>query len=301
MESAQSRNKNRMLSHAMALVTIIMWSSAFPGLRYSLVYYSPHALMLLRFLFASATLAAIGAVRKIRLPERKDIPKFAGGGLVGIFLYMLLLNYGTVTVVSGVASFIIASAPVFTIILSRLILKEVAGGVSWIGVAVSFCGLVVIMLSQTAEFSFSSGVLLILGAAVATSAHNIIQRSFLKKYSPLEATTYTILSATAMMLVFAPALVRELPSSPPDVDLVVAYIGLFPAGLGYLTWNFALSKAEKTTHVTVFLYLSPFLSSLLGFFWLGETFSPWALLGGVVIIAGMVLTNLPGKDGGKGT
>jgi len=279
----------------MALVTIIMWSSAFPGLRYSLVYYSPRALMLLRFLFASATLAAIGAIRKIRLPERKDIPKFAGGGLVGIFLYMLLLNYGTVTVVSGVASFIIASAPVFTIILSRLVLKEVVRHVAWIGVMVSFCGLVVIMLSQSEGFEFSTGVLLILGAALATSGHNVIQRSFLKKYSPLEATTYTILSATALMLAFIPALVRELPASPPAVDLVVAYTGVFPAALGYLTWNFALSKAEKTTHVTVFLYLSPFLSSLLGFFWLGETFSPWTMLGGVVIIAGMVLANLPGK------
>jgi len=297
MENQQPKKKNRTLAYTMAMITIIMWSSAFPGLRYSLEYYSPLAIMLLRFLIASATLLLIGAIRKTRLPEKKDLPKFAVAGLVGIFMYMILLNYGSVTVVSGVASFIIASSPVFTIILSRLVLKEIVRPIAWIGVAISFCGLVAIMLSQTSEFSFSLGVLLILGAAISTSGHNVMQRSFLKKYTALEATTYTVLAATVFMLAFAPSLIRELPSSPIDVNLVVAYMGVFPAGLGYLTWSIALSNAEKTTYVTVFLYLSPFLSSLLGFFWLGETFSMWTLLGGLVIIAGMALTNLSGKHG----
>jgi len=251
--------------------------------------------MPLRFIFGSVTLVLIGAIRRIRLPEKKDLPRFALAGLIGIFSYMILLNYGSVTVVSGVASFIIASSPVFTIIMSRLVLKEIVRPISWIGVAVSFCGLVVIMLSQTEGFTFSLGVLLILGAAIATSGHNVMQRSFLKKYTSLEATTYTVLAATAFMLIFAPNLVRELPGSPLNVNLIVAYMGIFPAALGYLTWNVALSYAEKTTHVTVFLYLSPFLSSLLGFFWLGETFSLWTLLGGIVIIAGMALTNLRKK------
>jgi len=255
--------------------------------------------MLLRFLFASATLSVIGIARKIRLPEKKDLPKFLAGGFVGVFLYMLFFNIGTASVVSGVSGFIIASAPVFTLIASRLILKEIVKPACWVGVAVSFCGLVTVMLSQTSEFSLSAGIFLLLGSAISTSFHNVIQRGILKKYTALEATTYTILSATIFKLVFLPNVIRELPESPLSVNLVVAYLGIVPAALGYLSWGVALSNAEKTTHVTVFLYLVPFMASLLAYLWLGETFSLWSFFGGVVIIAGMTLTNIFGRENGK--
>jgi drug/metabolite transporter (DMT)-like permease len=172
------------------------------------------------------------------------------------------------------------------------LLKEIVNPYCWIGVAISFCGLVIVMLSQTTEFSFNIGVVLLLGSAICTSGHNVIQRGLLKRYTALEATTYTVLAATLFMLVFLPNLIRELPGSPLAVNLVVVYLGVFPAALAYLSWGLALSKVEKTTHVTVFLYLIPFTASLLGYLWLRETFSLWSFLGGVVIIAGMALTNI---------
>ena len=296
MEERGTGKANQTLAYTMAFIAVAMWSSAFPASRYSLEHFSPASLMLLRFLYASATLAAISAIKGVRLPEKRDLPKFAAGGLVGVFLYMLFFNMGAVTVMSGVASFIIASAPVFTIIMARLLLKEIVRPICWVGVAVSFGGLVVVMLSQTAELAFGSGAVLILGSALASGGHNVIQRSLLKRYTALEATTYSVLAGTVFMLAFVPGLVRELPAAPLHVNLVVAYLGIFPAALGYLSWGLALSKAEKTTHVTVFLYLKPFMASLLGFLWLRETFSLWSLLGGAIIIAGMVLTNIFGRS-----
>jgi len=152
------------------------------------------------------------------------------------------------------------------------------------------------MLSQVTEFSFNIGVLLMLGSAIATSGHNIFQRNFLRTYSALESTTYTVIVATVFMLVFLPGAIREFPGAPLDVNLVVIYLGVFPAALGYLSWGFALSKADKTTHVTVFLYLVPFIASLIAYLWLGETFTLMSFLGGIVIISGMVLSNTPGKS-----
>lgn len=288
--------RNQKLAYVMAMVSVVIWSSAFAASRYSLVYYSPMSLMLLRFLVASATLVIIGAARGIRLPKKSDVPKFAVGGFVGLFLYMVFFNAGSVTVVSGVGSFVIASAPVYTLILSRVLLKETVRPVGWLGVAVSFCGLVVVMLSQVTEFSFNTGVLLMLGSAISTSGHNIIQRSLLKTYSALESTTYTVIAATIFMLVFLPGAIREFPGAPLDINLVVVYLGVFPAALGYLAWGFTLSKAEKTTHVTVFLYLIPFTASLIAYVWLRETFTLMSLFGGIVIIAGMLMTNTLGKS-----
>lgn len=295
MEIADIRKTNKTLAYVMAVLSVIIWSSAFPASRYALEYYNPMSLMLLRFIFASATLIIIGFVKKIRLPEKKDIVKFLVGGFFGIFLYMFFFNIGAVTVVSGVASFIVASVPVYTLILSRIFLKEVVKPACWIGVIVSFCGLIIIMFSQLAGFAFNFGVILILGSALSSSVHNILQRGFLARYTALEATTYSIVAATIFMLVFIPGMIGELPNQPIFVNLVVAYLGIVPAALGYLCWGTALSKAEKTTHVAVFLYLIPFFASLIAFFWLGETFSMLTFFGGLIIIAGMAVTNFFGQ------
>jgi len=295
MENSGIRSTNKTLAYIMAALSVLVWSSAFPASRYALEYYSPMTLMLLRFILASATLIIIGFIKKIRLPEKKDILKFLVGGFVGIFLYMFFFNLGAVTVVAGVASFIVASIPVYTLILSRLFLKEVVKPACWIGVAVSFLGLIIIMFNQLSGFDFNFGVILILGAALSSSVHNILQRSFLAKYTALEATTYSIVGATIFMLVFIPQMLGELPGQPLVVNLIVTYLGIVPAALGYLFWGIALAKAEKTTHVAVFLYLIPFSASLIAFIWLGETFPLLTFIGGFIIIVGMVITNLLGR------
>ena len=279
-----------------AMATVFLWGSAFPATRYSIEVYSPQALMLLRFLFACATLIIIGIAKKIRLPARRDLPLFALGGLVGVFLYMLFFKLGSVHVQAGAGSFIIASAPVFVLIFSTLILGERVRPLCWVGVAVSFVGLIVVTISQIGGPVLDIGVLMFVLATLASCFHNIIQRKIMRTYTALEATTYSMIFGTALMLIYLPMLWRELPGANLSVNLVVVYMGVFPAALAYLSWGWALSKTEKTTYVTVFLYLVPFIASVLAYFWLGEVLSLWALLGGGTIIAGMVVTNRAGRQ-----
>ena len=71
------------------------------------------------------------------------------------------------------------------------------------------------------------------------------------------------------------------------------------SAFGYLAFGYALASAAKVAHRTVFLYLVPFFSALIAYFWLGETLTISALIGGIIIIAGMVITNFKRKDTGK--
>jgi drug/metabolite transporter (DMT)-like permease len=252
--------------------------------------------MLLRFLVASLTLAIVAAIKKVRLPEKKDIPLFALGGFLGIFLYMWLFNAGTGMVPSGVSSFLIASAPVYTTVLSVYILKEKVKLLCWVGIFVSLCGLVLIAVSQMSGFVMNIGVVLLAGASIATSVYIIIQRQLMKKYTPLEATAYPIFFGTLFMLIFLPGLLRDIPNAPFIVTLIPVYLGVFPAAIAYLSWGYALSKAKSTANATMFLYLVPFVATLLAFLWLRETVSPFAFLGGIVIVLGMLISNRWGKS-----
>ena len=278
------------------MLATVLWASSFPATRYALQYYSPVALMLLRFSAASLTLGLISIVRKIGLPKLKDLPMFAASGLSGVFLYSLFFNTGSVTVAAGVSSFIIAAAPMFTLILTRVFLKETMKPICWIGAGVSIVGLAAVTLNQTTDFSLNTGIILLLFASISSGVYSFIVRIQTKAYTPLEATTYTMIAGTIGMFVFVPDAIREIPESGLTVNIVVVLMGVFPAALAYLAWGYALSKANKTVHVTAFSYLIPFISSLLGYIWLQETLSIWTLIGGAVIISGMALTNLFGKS-----
>jgi len=281
----------------MAMFSVLSWAANYPATRYALQYYSPSSIAALRLFTSAIILIIVGVAKKIRPPDKKDLPKIIACGFIGIFLFNIFLNIGASYVVSGVGSFIINSAPVFTLVLSRFFLKETVKPACWIGVLVSLCGLVTVMLSQTTGFSLNIGVVFLLLAAIATSTYNVIARSLLKTYTFFESTTYCVTAAAAFFLTFIPFIIREFPGNHPlSASLIIFLMGVFPAGLAYLTWAYALSKAEKTTHVAVFLYLTPFIATLIGFFWLGEFIYILSLIGGAVIIGGMVLTNTLGKS-----
>ena len=279
-----------------AFLAALLWASAFPATRYALDYYSPVSLMVLRFAAASITLGIIGFIRKINLPKLKDLPFFIASGLSGVFLYSYLFNTGSVTVPAGVSSFIIASAPIFTLILTWIFLKESAKPLCLAGVFLSICGLAAVTLTQTAEFSFDIGLILVILAAVSSGIYSTVMRVLTKKYTALEATTYTIITGTIGTLVFLPTAISEIPDSNITVNLLVVFMGIFPAALAYLAWSYALAKAKKTVHVTVFSYLIPFISALIAYIWLRETLSIFTLAGGLVIIAGMIMTNVFDKE-----
>ena len=296
MDISNRDAKKRFYTYSAAFIAAFLWASAFPATRYALQYYSPVSLMVMRFSVASVTLVVIGLLKGMKLPKLKDLPFFAASGLSGVFLYSYLFNTGAVSVSAGVSSFIISSSPVFTIVLARIFLKEVVRPVCWAGILVSCLGLAVITLTQTAGFSFNIGLLLVIGASVSSGVYSAIMRAVTQNYTALEATTYTIIAGTLGTLFFLPTAISEIPDSNVTVNLVVILMGIFPAAIAYLTWSYALSKAEKTAHVLVFSYLIPFISALIAYIWLRETLTVFTICGGLIIIGGMVLTNIFGKE-----
>ena len=284
--------QHKIMPYIIAGLVIFFWSSAFPAVRYTLQYYSPEALMLFRFLVASGVLLIYCVWKKVPLPKRKDLPLFIASGFIGLFLYMWSFNAGTVHVSAGISSFIISTSPIFTLILSIFVLKEKTSLMIWVGVFISFVGLGMISFTQITDMQLNVGVILLLGASIFTSAYTIIQRFLLKNYTSMQASAYSVVIGTVFMLIFFPSLVREFPKAPLSANLIIIYLGIFPAAIAYFFWTLALSKAKKTVYISNFLYLIPFLSIVIAYFWLGEEIPPLALVGGVIIITGMVLANL---------
>jgi drug/metabolite transporter (DMT)-like permease len=74
--------------------------------------------------------------------------------------------------------------------------------------------------------------------------------------------------------------------------LAVLYLGVFPGAIGYVTWAYALAHLSASRAAS-FLYLQPLLALGIAWVWLGELPAVTALLGGVLVLAGVMVVNPP--------
>jgi drug/metabolite transporter (DMT)-like permease len=275
-------------------ISLVLWASAFAGIRLGLRGFGPGQLALLRFSIASLTLLIYALVTRLPMPSPRDLPMLFLMGFLGFTVYHVGLNAGEVAVPAGAASFIIASVPVFSTLLAVVFLRERLTGLGWTGVAVSFVGVAVISVGTGTGLRFEPAALFIVLAAVGESMYFVIQKPFLSRYTGLQLTTYTIWTGTMFMMVYLPGLISQLGHAPLASSLAAAYLGVFPAAIGYVLWSFALSRAD-VSRVTSTLNLSPILSLVIAFLALGEVPTPLSLVGGVITVAGVILLNTLGK------
>jgi drug/metabolite transporter (DMT)-like permease len=274
--------------------TLVVWASAFAGIRAGLRAYSPANLAIVRFLVASLVLAIYAGVAHFRRPELRDIPGLALTGAIGISFYNLALNYGETRVTAGAASMLIASTPIWTALAARFWLHEKLTAIGWCGVFVSFAGIALIASGEGEGIRLSPKALFILAAAVASALYMILQKHYLGRYSALEFTAYSIWIGTALMLPFGSDLVHTLRAAPLSATLSVIYLGIFPGALAYAAWAYVMSHGAPGRTSTL-LYVIPVLAIGIGWVWLGEVPRPLTFVGGAVALAGVVMVNVRGR------
>jgi drug/metabolite transporter (DMT)-like permease len=231
----------------------------------------------------------------IRIPAFRDAWKFALAGATGFFLYMIIFNKGSATETAATSSIILATAPVVTSLMSWVFFRERLSAVQWAAVAVEFSGILVLAL-WNGVFSMGKGIPWLIAAAFLIGTFNLQQRKLVKNYSGLQASIFSIFFGTAMLAVFAPSAFEEALNAEPVFLYYTAALGVFSSALAYVTWSVAIERSPGASHVSNYMFLTPFVASLLGFLVAGEIPGPGTLTGGAIILFGVFLFNFCGRD-----
>lgn len=272
----------------LALV-MMLWASAFVGIRVGLLEYAPGPLALLRFLVASLCVLVI----YLRLPGKTKMPmsvriQLMAIGVLGIGVYNICLNIGEMTVTAGVASFVIGLMPIITILLSVVFLHERPGFLVWAGVLISIVGMFILMFAEKDGNVVSTGVLLILLSAVMGSLYTLLQKRYLGHYHPIAITAWVIWGGTLMLLWFLPELCQQLPMASWRASLSAVYMGIFPGAVAYVGWSYVLNHM-KASEASLYLYFMPIISTVFGFLLLDEQPAILSLVGGSLALIGALV------------
>jgi drug/metabolite transporter (DMT)-like permease len=276
-----------------ALATVLLWASAFVGIRSAGRTFSPGELSLGRLLVACVALAAIGLSRGERLPTRAQL-RTAGlplvvCGLLWFGAYNLALNSGERRVDAGTAAMLVNVGPVLIAILAGVLLAEGFPRALFAGCAIAFSGVVVIALATANRTATTTGVLLCIAAAAAYAGGVVAQKVVLRSLTGTQTIFLCCVIGAVACLPFAGSLVHQLGDAPGGSVGWLFYLGMAPTALGFSTWAYALRRTDAG-RLAATTYLVPPLSILLGWLWLGESPASLAYLGGALCLAGVALS-----------
>ncbi len=291
--SGRAPQTNAPLTLVAAAVTVVLWASAFIGIRGAGPHFDPGALALLRMVVGALALGLIVLRHGFRLPERRHWLLIAAWGVAWFCIYNVALNSAELTLDAGTAAMVVNLAPLMVVVFSGLFLGEGFPRPLLIGAPIAFLGVVLIGLSSSKGAGLDiTGLALALLAAVMYAGCTLLQKRLLT--SGVDATTLTWLGAVAGTVALLPwtgRLIGDLQSAPIDAVLWVVYLGIFPTAVAFTTWAYVLQRtsAGQTSATT---YVVPAIAIVMSWLILGEVPTLMMFIGGALCLLGVVVTRM---------
>jgi drug/metabolite transporter (DMT)-like permease len=293
---------------AAGLTAVILWGLAPVATRAVVGHLSPLPLLLIRMVMASLLLFpwALSALPKLRRPRTAG--RLVISGLLGLVGYNLLVTLGLRWLPASTVGLLLATEPVWVLVLGRLFYGERGGVRPWLGSAAALAGVAVLAgpgaITGASGYRALAGIGLVLASTLAFAAYTIVLRPLSAELGAVPATAASTVVGTIPYLAFAWMLPGAgLPHLGPVVWADLVFLGVGSTAAGMLLWNVAI-LADNVSRVSLLLYLEPAVSVIAAAVFLGEHVTLAMAGGGLLILTGVAVASTghgTAKTTGNGT
>ena len=287
-----------MIVYVKLAFTAVFWGGTFVAGRIVSQEVGPFSAAFLRFLTAAICLLLITrhAEGRLPLPKKRLILPLTLLGLSGVFSYNVFFFLGLERIEAGRASLIIANNPVFIALFSALIFRERLRPLAVLGILLSLSGAGVVITRGDPVSALQGGAgwgeLFIFFCVLSWVAYSLIGKTVLATLSPLVTVTWAALVGMGLLAVpaFAEGLIPAIFRYSADSWAGIVYLGIFGTVAGFV-WYYRGIREIGPARASQFINLVPVSAVLLGALVLGEPLTLSLLAGGVLVLAGITLTN----------
>lgn len=287
-----------MRGHAFALFTVLVWGTTFVATKVLLNDFSPIEILFYRFLIGFLVLLTFRP-RHVRLAGWRQELLVIAAGLTGVVLYFLLENIALTMTTASNVGVIVALAPFFTALVSKVVLKdERLHAAFFVGFVVAIAGIILISWSGLSAGSLSGDLLAVAAAAVWACYAVLTRKVGALLDDPIQATKRTffwglvLMAPLLFLLDFQVGFERFL---DPVMTANLVFLGVGASAACFATWGIAvrLLGAVKTS---AYIYLVPVITVAASVLVLGEPLTLQIVLGIALTCCGLVLS-----ERGKGS
>jgi len=279
-------------------LSCLMWAGNFVLARSLRDEVGPLMLTISRFVVASLFYAVIlgrAAIKERLLPHHWAL--LIAMALTGVVGFPLLLYQGLQFTTATNAVLINATGPLVTAVLAAILLRERLFPRHVLGGVISFFGVALIVSGGSFErlqrWHVNVGDLYVLLAAVLWGLYSVISRWATRSRSVFSVTAISTWMALPLFLGAAAVGWEPAPTNWNwYLVLAVVYIGIFPSGAAFLSWNEGVRRVGAN-RAMVFYNMLPVYGSILGVILLGEALGAEHFIGGGLILAGSLIAIWP--------
>ncbi len=296
MSPAERQHRFRVIL-AFGLV-YLLWGSTYLGIRIAVDDIPPATLAGVRFLIAGVVMLAYCALtgRKIAL-SRRD---FMRVGSVGVMLLMggnVLVCWAEQYVASGLAALIVASVPIWVVVIEALILRhERLSGRGLFGLGLGIAGLVVLLWPRLQSGTLGGRMELLGALGLVFASLSWATGSVSSRRWKLDIDVFT---STAWQMVIAGVLDLALGFVLGETARIqwtwrgigaTAYLIVAGSWVGHTAYIWLLTHVP-TQKVATYAYVNPVVAVFLGWLVLNERVDAYIIAGASVILAAVALVN----------
>jgi drug/metabolite transporter (DMT)-like permease len=284
--------------YAKLTIMTLFWGGTFVAGRTAVQTMEPISVAFCRYAIATVLLLILTLTIEGGLPrlKRKHILPIVTLGLSGIFAYNFFFFQGLQTIPASRASLIVTTNPTVIALCSALLFGDRLTPLRVLGIACALSGAVTVISNGHPLTLLSDGItqgdLFLIGCVASWVVYTLVGKIVMADLSPFAATTYACLVGTPLFIVPAmrEGFLTKIGAIAPVAWFSVVYLAVLGTVVAFC-WYYEGLRAIGPARASIFINLVPVVAVLFGVLLLNEPLTPALIIGGLLVVFGVFLTN----------